>query len=285
MGAESVAPRRPGPVRPTRVPILLYHSVSSTPSRYIAPFAVSPADFRRHLACIVEHGCTPLTVSDFVAAANDHAFDLPERPVIVTFDDGYVDFFDVALPMFLEYGIPSTIYITTGFVAGGSDRGRDAEAPGVMLSWSHLRELVGHGVEIGGHTHTHPQLDVVTARDAREEITRCKALLEDALDVEIRSFAYPHGYSSSTVRRFVREAGYESACSVKNALSSADDDRFSLARLMLRNTTSVDQVREWLLGRGAPDAPARERAQTRVWRLVRRIKHLASTGPRHRGTP
>ena len=72
-----------------------------------------------------------------------------------------------------------------------------------MLDWSQLAGLRAAGIEIGGHSHTHPHLDTLAPRAAREEIAGCKALLEQSLGEPVRSFAYPHGYSSRRVRRLV----------------------------------------------------------------------------------
>jgi len=257
------------------IPILLYHSVSAAPSSHIAAFAVPPDTFRRHLACIVERGRTPLTVSEFVAFAQGADAGLPERPIVVTFDDGYADFAEEALPALREHGIRATLYVTTGFLSNGQHRRAVREPPGVMLPWSELNALIAEGVEIGAHTHTHPQLDTLRPRDASVEISRSKALLEDALDHEIASFAYPHGYSSPRVRSLVREAGYASACSVKNAFSSWSDDRFAVARLMVRRTTPLERVAQWIEGAGAPVARADEALRTRAWRVVRRARAVA----------
>ena len=144
-----------------------------------------------------------------------------------------------------------------------------------MLSWSQLRDLRSAGVELGAHSHTHPQLDTLPRAQARIEITLCKELLEEELQEAVNTFAYPHGYSSAAVRRLMREAGYESACGVKNALSSTEDDTFSLARLTVRASTELPQLRGWLQGVGPTVAP-RERMRTRLWRLHRRVSAVAA---------
>jgi peptidoglycan/xylan/chitin deacetylase (PgdA/CDA1 family) len=260
------------------IPILLYHSVSRAPSPLIRPFTVTPEVFGTHMDCVIEQGRVSLTISD-LAAALEGTIPLPERPVVVTFDDGFADFQDTALPALRARGLAVTLYVTTGFLRGS--RGA-ASAPGFddrMLAWSQLPELESEGVELGGHSHTHPHLDTLSPAQAREQITRCKTLLEERLTRPVRSFAYPNGYSSRTVRRLVREAGYRSACSVKDQLSSKDDDIFALARLMVRADTSLPVLRSWLAGVGPPIAPTRERLRTRAWRLNRRMRALATGRP------
>ena len=262
----------------TIVPILLYHSVSATPPTWIAPFAVSPRTFATHLDLIASRGHTVLTVSELQEAIERGA-PIPRRPLLLTFDDGFADFLQASEELTARK-LGSTLYVTTGALRGrrGADPGL-ALPPADMLSWSELRTLPDRGVEIGAHTHTHPQLDVLPPRQASEEIRRSKHLLEDALGRDVRSFAYPHGFHSSGVCRSVRAAGYTSACAVMNALSSENDRLFALARLTVRADTGLDRLRAWLAGSDARVAPFRERTATRAWRFCRRAQARGAGGP------
>jgi hypothetical protein len=94
--------------------------------------------------------------------------------------------------------------------------------------------------------------------------------LEHQLGRQVATFAYPHGYYSAAVRRLVQEAGYSSACAVKQAMSATTDDRFALARIIVTDTDDMDRFGRLLAGRGLPVAPVRERVQARGWRFVRR---------------
>ncbi|GAA5110832.1 polysaccharide deacetylase family protein [Pseudonocardia adelaidensis] len=254
---------------PRTIPILLYHSVSAAPADWIAPLAVTPTTFAHHLDVIVSRGHTGLTVSHLRDALRGRT-PWPERPVVVTFDDGFADFADAAEQL-IARRLPSTLYVTTGALRGrGSPAPELRLPPAHMLSWSQLAELTQRGVEIGAHTHTHPQLDVLPAGLAAQEIRRGKDLLEDELGREVPSFAYPYGFHRDSVRRSVRMAGYTSACAVKNALSSPPDDQFALARLTIRADTDTARLQAWLAGRQARIAPYPEKMTTRAWRLYRR---------------
>jgi peptidoglycan/xylan/chitin deacetylase (PgdA/CDA1 family) len=202
---------------------------------------------------------------------------LPSRPVVLTFDDGFADFAEAAAAM-ASHNISSTQYITTGALRGRGPRPVDmAIPPAPMLDWSQLAELSENKVEIGAHTHTHPQLDTLRPAAALDEIQRCKHLLEDELGHEVTSFAYPHGLHSARVRRSVEAAGYTSACGVMNAFSSDSDAVFALARLTVRATTSPEQMAAWLAGCDAPVAPFSERLRTKVWRTYRGLRGSGST--------
>lgn len=261
---------------PNPVPILLYHSVSADPPSWIAPFSVSPATFATHLDEVVSSGCQPLTVSQYVdGLARREA--LPPRPVLITVDDGFADFADHALPALTERNLPSTLYVTTGAL---SDRKQEAVLPSApMLASTDLVGLEAAGVEIGAHTHTHRQLDLLPQRVVADEAARSGSILSAILGHSIRSFAYPHGYWSTTVRRLVGQAGFDSSCAVGETLSSDRDHQLSLSRLMVRSDTDVATVRAWLTERDSSVQSSRRRALAFGWRQYRRVRYGKAATP------
>ena len=259
------------------IPILLYHCISDDPPAWIRPFAVTPQTFRRHLDLIVENGASALRVSDHVAAMA--AVESPPRPVVlITFDDGMADFETEAAPALADAGLTATLYVTTGFLDdAASPAGVRPDGP--WLDSRAVVDLHAHGIEIGAHSHTHPHLDTLSATDAHDEIARPKGILEEILGAPVRSFAYPHGYSSRSIRAQVRDCGYTSACAVKNALSHPSDDAFALARLTIGSDTSLTELEDWLQGRGAPTASRQEHVRTRAWRVYRRGRAVVRRQP------
>jgi peptidoglycan/xylan/chitin deacetylase (PgdA/CDA1 family) len=256
----------------TTIPIFLYHSVSRDPEPWIAPYSITPETFTRHVEMISDSGMTALTVSQLCDALTGRSA-LPERPVVITFDDGFADF-AYAAQVLSKKELPSTLYVTTGALRGKTTfpYPNMAIPPAPMLDWRQLSGLVDMKVEIGAHSHTHPQLDVLPKRTATEEVTVSKEMLEDELGQQVSSFAYPHGFHSARTREIVRLAGFSSASAVMNALSSNRDHAFSLARLTVHATTTTEQFAEWLNGRGARIAPYPERAATIAWRMYRRAR-------------
>jgi peptidoglycan/xylan/chitin deacetylase (PgdA/CDA1 family) len=257
-----------------KIPILMYHSVSDHATPKYSPFAISPTLFAQQMEYLRQHNYTPITVTRFMEIRAGGEQPLPAKPVLLTFDDGLEDFYTGALPILQQYNFPATLYVVTGFM-NGTSRWLLSEGEGnrPMLSWGQLAEIQAAGVECGGHTQTHPQLDTVSLARAKDEITQCKKILEDHLGQTIRSFAYPYGYHTNAVKQAVQDAGYTSACAVKYEMCSENTDRFALKRLMVGPTTNLTAL-EALLTTGYTSllTGMYKRARTPVWRIVRRAK-------------
>ncbi|GAA1167981.1 peptidoglycan/xylan/chitin deacetylase (PgdA/CDA1 family) [Kitasatospora gansuensis] len=256
----------------TAVPVFLYHSVSDDPPPWIAPFAVTPRAFAEQLDRIADAGRTIVPLHRLVAAIRGGPA-LPASSAVLTFDDGFADFYWTVAQLLTERGLPATLFVTTGAIhpPGGVAAG-SLLPPAPMLSWRQVVTLDACGVEIGAHTRTHPQLDTLPSRWLASELVGCRQELEDVIGHPVTSFAYPHGYSSATVRRQVAQAGFSSACAVVNAFSSGNDEPLRIARLMVRADTTAEKFRSWTRGEGAPVAPLPEHLRTKGWRLYRRAR-------------
>jgi peptidoglycan/xylan/chitin deacetylase (PgdA/CDA1 family) len=252
------------------VPILLYHSVSEVSPEGFAPYVVYPRQFAAHLDELTALGFTTLTI-DQLLAARAFGMPLPERTVVITFDDGFADFATFAWPELVARDLTATLYVTAGTLDGTSRWLTPLGAGGLpMLTRRQVVQLAAEGCEIGAHSMTHPQLDCLPRAAAALEIAQSKAVLEDVLGRPVDSFAYPHGYHDRTVRQQVVDAGFTSAAAVKNALSPARDDTFALARVTVTADFDVDRLTDTLIGRGVPVGRRRERLRTRLWRQARR---------------
>jgi peptidoglycan/xylan/chitin deacetylase (PgdA/CDA1 family) len=252
------------------VPILLYHSIAEGVPAKFSEWAVPPRMFTAHMAFLSEHRYTPITVTQLATTITSGDGNLPDRPVVLTFDDGFADFYTDALPILKQYGFAATLYIASGLVGVVNHRLYD-ESKKPMLSWDQIAEINASGIECGAHSHSHPQLDTLSIASARREIVHSKELLESHLNQRITTFSYPHGYYSPAVRRLVQEAGYTSACAVKHAMSGTADDPFALARIIVRADRDVDGYGTMLTGHGVSAASAREKVSTKIWRLCRRL--------------
>ncbi|MFC8276892.1 polysaccharide deacetylase family protein [Streptomyces sp. NPDC057271] len=262
----------------TRIPVLLYHAVMEDPPAWIAEFTVTPAEFEAQLDAVVDSGRTPVTIG----ALADHftrRAPLPPRPVVLTFDDGFADLPGPTAEALAARELPATAYLTTGAITPGRVC---LLPPAPMMALSQAPLLERYGMEVGAHTATHPQLDTLPPKELRRELCEPKAALEDVLGHEVRHLAYPHGYNSPAVRRAAATAGYASAVAVRHALSSETDQRYRIARLIVRRGHTVADVEQWMDGRGAKAAPYPDSLPTVGWRMYRRARALVR-GPEFAG--
>lgn len=195
---------------PKIIPVLLYHRVVSQPLQgRLSGLAVTVEQFERQLKALNDGGFTTITFSDYAAFARGER-SLPERPVILTFDDGYEDNYTLAYPLLCRYNMSAVIYL----VADWKKRTNfwDHDQPQVpLLKPTQIREMARAGIEFGSHSLSHPRLPSLPKAQARKEISNSKTRIEDLLGAEVLSFAYPYALMSEQTKELVSEAGYRYA--------------------------------------------------------------------------
>lgn len=254
----------------TSLPVLMYHSVADDPPATTRRLSVRPDDFAAQLSLLRSEGFTTMTFSELAAAVRGRQA-LPPRAVALTFDDGYADFHEVVLPLLARHGCTATVFVTTGWLddAGEHRAGRPLDR---MLTWRQVREAAAAGIEVGAHSHSHPELDQISVRALEAELRTSKELLEDALGTPVPSLAYPFGYWSRRVRDAVAAAGYRSAAAVANAVVTPDADVLALPRLTVRRTTSLEAFGQVLHRRHVTRTYRVDRTLTAGWAAVRRAR-------------
>ena len=265
------------------LPVLMYHSVSETPAASTRALSVRPAEFAEQLDYLRRQGFTGLTFGEsWQRRRTGQPF--PARPIVLTFDDGFADLVDEALPILIAHKFPATVFVTTGWLR---DAGRQAAgtAPGRMLSWAQLVELSAAGVEVAAHSHSHPQLDQISAGRLRAELGDSKRLLEDRLGRPVCSLAYPYGYSSKRVRAVARETGYLQAAAVANATAASTCDPFRVPRLTIRRSTSSATFALTASGKRIRLHYAPARALTAGWAVARTTRSVLRALQRQPGYP
>jgi len=197
------------------VPILAYHQVSEETDDI---YSVTGVQFEEQMAYLHEKGYTPISLGQLFDFYEGKAV-LPDKPIIITFDDGYEDNFLVALPIMEKYKMHSTVFIITSLV-GTPD----------YLSWQQIADMQGRQTEIGSHTVTHVALDELSSDEQRHEIVDSKVMLEKHVG-PVKFFAYPYGQFTSTTQQILGEAGYLGACSGIPGLNRKDVPVYALKRV------------------------------------------------------
>jgi peptidoglycan/xylan/chitin deacetylase (PgdA/CDA1 family) len=222
--------------------ILCYHRVA----RDRGDLAVSPRDFRRQIELLLAFDARVVRLAELPRLLAEQP---GERFVCLTFDDGYRDFEDEALPVLREAGVPATLFVTTGF-ASGTTRMSWYKEPRPLLGWADLERLATEElVELGAHTRTHPDLRLLSGEEAREEIEGCRAELEERLGVRPASFAYPAGLFSDRERRLVEAAGYALAVTVEPGVNDRETSPYLLRRTLVEGLDGVSLFEAKLAGR------------------------------------
>jgi peptidoglycan/xylan/chitin deacetylase (PgdA/CDA1 family) len=220
--------------RSTGIPILMYHSISEGEERGNAYFHVCthPRVFREHVKWLSENGYKTIGLGEAVRKLEEGTR-TTEKLVVLTFDDGYEDFYTEAFPILSTFGYSATVFLPTAYIA---------EAPQCFngracLTWSQVRELREAGIEFGSHTVTHPQLRALPAVEVERELRVSKEEIEDRLGGHATSFSYPYAFPEpdrvfrQTLRDIMAGAGYKSGVSTIIGTADASSDRLFLERL------------------------------------------------------
>lgn len=193
------------------VRVLMFHRILHRGSKS-GRHSLSLEEFTRRLDWLVHFGYSPITFMDLQQAEN-HRLDLPEKPILLTFDDGFKDFYDRALPELMKRGMRAVIFALGDPSVRTSFWDRDTGF-GVhpLMNGSDLRELRSYGFEIGSHTLSHADLAQIPIDLARKEITLSKDRLQQTLGEQVMSFSYPFGNLNASIKMLVGESGYRFAC-------------------------------------------------------------------------
>lgn len=260
------------------VPILMYHAVARDPRPSTRALSVSPGAFADQMRVLADRGFTPVTTARLAAAWRGGP-PLPRHPVLITFDDGYEGVHRHALPVLAEHGFTATLFVSTGWLPGPYETGG---APDTMLGWGQVREFAEAGMEIGGHSHTHPQLDQLTDEQLWFEVLCCREIIDERLGRAPVSFAYPYGYSSRRVRRTVRAAGFAQSLAVGNALARPTQGPYALERVTVRRGTGLREFERLVDGREIAWNFAGDHVLTKGYALLRRSRRLVRVVTRDR---
>jgi peptidoglycan/xylan/chitin deacetylase (PgdA/CDA1 family) len=196
--------------------ILMYHCVQEVPEDPHR-LCVTPARFAEQMSWLREHGLRGVgmgTLVDAMAAGREQGL------VGITFDDGYVNILENALPELQRHEFTATMFIISDLLGGTNEWDASHSGPvWPLMSAGQVAELAAAGMEVGAHSATHVRLAGIGADRLAAEVSGSRSTLSELVGHAIRGFAYPWGNMDAAARRAVRDAGYHYACSVESPLS------------------------------------------------------------------
>lgn len=217
-----------------KVPILMYHYISEPPAGsdvYRVDLSVTPDSFRQQMAYLKENGYTTIDFYELSTAIVAHT-ELPEKPILVTFDDGYLDNYEEAFPILQEYGFKGTFFVVTEFI----DAGREG-----YMTWEMVEEMAQAGQRIESHSRTHPDLTTKSRDGLIWELLGSQETLTAHIGYKPRYFCYPGGTYNEETIQILKELDFWGAVTTENGSWHGFNDRFEWRRVRMRNSTSMQE--------------------------------------------
>lgn len=231
-----------------RIPILMYHSISDEKENSHPYYHVntSPSVFDTHMHYLHENNYSVINLQDLKKsfATRDSS-----KYVVITFDDGFYDFFTNAIPILKKYNFSATVFLPTGFIHNErlSFRGKEC------MTWNEVRLLQSKGINFGSHTVTHPQLNNLSTKEIENEIKLSKNKIEDETGITVKSFSYPFAFPEDkqfgiTLRALLNKCGYTNGVTTKIGTANKGDDTFFQPRLPVNTADDILFFRAKLQG-------------------------------------
>lgn len=206
---------------PEGVSVFMYHMIGDIPGNAAV---MTEENLRRQLDYLRDNGWHPITMAE-LADFLEKGAPLPEKPVCLTFDDGYEDNYKIVFPLMKEYGFPWTVFVITG----------DVGNPG-RLTWDEINEMAGSGaVTVASHTVTHPHLSALTEEEIRNEIAGAGQALREKAGVETPWLAYPYGDYDGRVKAIAKEEGIRLAVTMDEGRPAPGSDALAVTRIWIGN--------------------------------------------------
>ena len=229
------------------LPILCYHSINDTQNEESQPLEVDL--FERHLAWLSTH-YNVIPLSDLIARLRSDD-PIEEDVVAITFDDGYRDNFEIALPLLEKYKCHATFFIVSDFINGEVVlNGQDGWEP---MTWAQVKKMDRSPyAEIGVHSKTHRMLSSLSDDDLRSEILDSKICIEQHLDRQVDLFAFPNGQGDDMPEKaleLLKTQGYQGGCSTFWRTTQKPEQSYVLNRLMIFQSDTVHHLKQKLDGK------------------------------------
>ncbi len=227
---------------PRTLAILSYHKIGAGPGGWDTWYYVSEAIFEKQLAWLRDNGWQAIDCAAFLRGLREPE-SLPERGLLLTFDDGYRTMRTVAMPILQRYAMPAIVFVPTAFIGGMNtfDAGNEPDEP--IADWDDLRALEQGGVSVQSHTVSHPAFSGLTPAQMEEELRASKLALEAGLRKPVDVFAFPYGdggANTAQTTELLRNTCYTAACLYGGGpVTLPTSDPYRLTRLSMGQDTDL----------------------------------------------
>lgn len=213
------------------VPVLYYHSIDDSQANEVI---LSKENLRKQLTYIRDSGYTTLTMAELNDYIKNNK-EIPEKSIVITFDDGYMDNYINAFPILKELNMKATIFVITNGIDDG-----------YYMSKEQIKELSNYGIDIESHTKTHCHLNTLSYEEQLKELKESKNTLEEITGKEIISIAYPFGDFNENSVKAAQAAGYSLAFTTDKGYAKRDTSSLKLNRIYVSSANTFEQFKERL---------------------------------------
>jgi peptidoglycan/xylan/chitin deacetylase (PgdA/CDA1 family) len=219
--------------RTRSVPILMYHRVAPQGAEATRRWRLHPEELEAQLAHLRDNGFHSISLEQWRAAA-DRRRPIPAGAVILTFDDGYADFPEHALPLLAKYGFGATIFAVSDLVGGCNEWDEHLGEKLELMDWSTLAAIGDSGIEVGSHSARHRPLSTLSPEELARDFCRSRATFHEKLGFQVRSLCYPFGLHDAAVTAIAGACGFHYGLTVHSRPASFADDLLALPRIEVR---------------------------------------------------
>lgn len=235
------------------LPVPMYHRIAEDGPAGLSDWRLSPRDFEHQLRFLRRRGYRSITMDEWTAAA-DRSASLRGRPILLTFDDAYTDFYDVALPILQRNGFTAHVFVVTGKVGGLADWDAKAGPPAPLMTWEQIRDAHAKGVTFGSHLKTHMAADRLSSAALAAEAAESRQMLEFVLGTAITTIAAPFGLSDERLEHVCEAAGYQRLFRSSGGVSRVTGGRFRTPRIEVLGSEDIAAFAAKIGARDAPEA-------------------------------
>ena len=222
------------------VPVVMYHRViNKSENEGIHGTYIYENVFREHMKYLKDNNFSVITFEDLNNIGWRNRFDKNKKYIIITFDDGYVDNYELAFPILKEFNFKATIFLMGESTYNEWDVKADGEKSFPLMSVEMIKEMQDYGIEFGAHTFNHPKLNKLSNDEIKHQIVDVKKPLEEKIGREIITFAYPYGILNDYAKKMVEEAGYTFGVSTDSGSVCLSDDLYQIRRIAIFPNTNL----------------------------------------------